>query len=153
MLLALSVLFAKLAFHGRCVVALQSFSEAFSRLVPIAGSNACPSRSSLQSVVQPAVQSSVCLSGPPPAQVTRASLDHPEQSNLHADTQPWLRMGRPDLPATFTRMKEVAQNAREARVAVAVCGPPAMVAEVRRLSSVFCGGGVTFDCHSEVFQL
>ncbi|GAQ85633.1 Ferric reductase [Klebsormidium nitens] len=74
-------------------------------------------------------------------------------ANIQPELQPYLRFGRPDLPRIFEQMRELAAAYGETRVATLVCGPPGMIADVRRLSSRHRVNGVRFDCHVETFEL
>ncbi|KAK9810903.1 hypothetical protein WJX73_006915 [Symbiochloris irregularis] len=75
------------------------------------------------------------------------------EANIRPDLQPYLRFGRPNLSQTFTQFHELAQAYGETKVAALVCGPSAMVNDMRRLSSTHSKQGVRFDCHEELFQL
>lgn len=61
--------------------------------------------------------------------------------------------GRPDFPAIFARVKEVALSLGERRVAVAVCGPAAMVASATQACRQATSSEVQFDLHVEIFKL
>jgi len=78
-----------------------------------------------------------------------------ESAGIAVEEQKCLRFGRPDLPAAFERMRRVAAEAGETRVAVLVCGPEGMVKQVRQLCRQFSSskskGSVAFDYHCEEF--
>lgn len=82
-----------------------------------------------------------------------------EKAGIVPEKQPWLQFGRPDLADIFKQcenmlLTEPRTRHGRPRVAVGVCGPQAMVDDVRNIckkSKLSCSG-VVFDCHSEVFD-
>lgn len=63
-----------------------------------------------------------------------------------------LTMGRPDIPKIFEKMKKLALEAGEKRVAVCVCGPHRLVEACQIASLIYSDCGVSFDFHSEKFD-
>jgi len=85
-----------------------------------------------------------------------------EKAGIIPEKQPWLQFGRPNLDDIFKQCEsmllaeQTTRGKRQARprVAVGVCGPQAMIDDVRNIckkSKLSCSG-VVFDCHSEVFD-
>ena len=71
-----------------------------------------------------------------------------------------VRRGRPDVSAILQAATQHARTHAELRVAVLVCGPAALVNDVRRLarsaaaeSASTTSAGVTIDVHSSAFEL
>jgi hypothetical protein len=73
-------------------------------------------------------------------------------ANIRPELQACLRFGRPDWGKVFAGMAAEARALGEARVAVAVCGPPGMVSEVEQWCRTHSGPDVAFDVHAEVFE-
>lgn len=83
-------------------------------------------------------------------------------SEVHSDKIPSsvrdrLKFGRPHFPTIFRGLVESCRAESIRRVAVMVCGPPTLVAEVDeicRSSRLDCSvDAVHLDCHKEVFDL
>lgn len=74
-----------------------------------------------------------------------------------APLHPCVRLGRPPLEQLMRETAALAAEAGERRVAVLVCGPDAMVSEVRALAARYGSAPgdlrVVLDVHSEVFAL
>lgn len=64
-----------------------------------------------------------------------------------------LRFGRPDVEKIFGTMEAVAKKKNLDKVAVLTCGPPGLVASVKKQAELFSTkeGGVRFDMHVETF--
>ena len=86
------------------------------------------------------------------------------RANINPETQPYLKFGRPDLPAKWQAVAEMCVKEGIPVVAVLVCGPAAMVEQVQGLcSSPVCvttknqageqvTGSVRFELHMEEFD-
>ena len=68
-----------------------------------------------------------------------------------AHNVPGLQMGRPDLSALFSQMREEAINLKEKRVAVCVCGPKRISNLCRKACIQLSDKRVRFDYHEEAF--
>lgn len=88
------------------------------------------------------------------------SEDHYKEGNIDPASQPWLKFGRPDIPALFDEAREAlledlkksGESNAKPRVAVCVCGPPGLVSNVQDCCRLSTGTKVVFDCHAEVFD-
>lgn len=78
--------------------------------------------------------------------------DLPESMNVRPEVQQCLRFGRPNLPAVFKRMAEIARAKGETRVAVLSCGPAGLLTAVKKLSWSASTKDVHFDFHGETFD-
>ena len=98
-----------------------------------------------------------------------------ESANIDPIAQPWLKFGRPDIPALFEEIRGIVKReitkieetsatlpqphnkvfpgSKISRVAVSVCGPTGMVKEVQDLCRLSRASDVIFDCHAEVFDM
>jgi NAD(P)H-flavin reductase len=85
------------------------------------------------------------------------------KANIDPETQPYVKFGRPDLPAKWQAVAEMCVKEGITRVAVLVCGPGAMVEQVQDLCSaplhvttksdgMEVSGTVTFELHKEEFD-
>lgn len=76
-----------------------------------------------------------------------------DAAGIAPEEQACVRFGRPDLGAAFERIRSLALEAGERRVAALVCGPAGMVRDVRRLCREHTNrGSVAFDYHAEEFE-
>ena len=74
------------------------------------------------------------------------------KANINPKEQKLLKFGRPNLPSYFEKIKKIAKEQKEIKVAVLCCGPAAMMDESSKLSRSFSGDGVTFKFHKETFN-
>ncbi|KAG2483535.1 hypothetical protein HYH03_017639 [Edaphochlamys debaryana] len=91
--------------------------------------------------------------------LTQAREQGRDKANISPELQPALRLGRPNIPEIVADTAKQAAALGETRVAVFVCGPAAMVAEVQAVAAAASGccgrggeAGVAFDVHAEVFE-
>jgi Ferric reductase NAD binding domain len=75
-----------------------------------------------------------------------------DAAGIAPEIQPTLRFGRPDLPAMFKAMKDIALENGSSRVAVCVCGPPPLVSAARKLCDTSTNCQISFDFHTETFD-
>ena len=81
-----------------------------------------------------------------------ADMD-PKDLEGGADVRNALKYGRPDMVDLFKRVKALALSQGEARVAVSVCGPAALVESVAAACRATTSKEVQFDIHIETFEL
>eukprot|EP00475_Leptophrys_vorax_P011954 TRINITY_DN18417_c0_g3_i1.p1 TRINITY_DN18417_c0_g3~~TRINITY_DN18417_c0_g3_i1.p1 ORF type:complete len:799 (-),score=179.20 TRINITY_DN18417_c0_g3_i1:62-2125(-) len=79
-------------------------------------------------------------------------LTQPENEEEAAALPEYVKRGRPDLGAVFTRVDSVVPSERPFRVAVVACGPSAMVNSTWDLTSERTGFTRRFDFHHETFE-
>lgn len=75
------------------------------------------------------------------------------KANIDPNRQHLLKFGRPDLKDYFIRMRTIAKELNENKVAVLCCGPESMSDECGRLAREFSDKEVYFGYHEEVFNL
>lgn len=78
----------------------------------------------------------------------------PNATTIFAGTDVRLHQGRPDLPGkVFPEMAKLAAE-KGKRVAVLVCGPAALVSQVRSLCDTMARSrdSPAFDFHAEIFE-
>jgi ferredoxin-NADP reductase len=81
-----------------------------------------------------------------------------QSANIDPVAQPWLKFGRPDMPALFEEIRsmlreETSPDCAVTRVAVSVCGPQQLMDTVQDLCRLSTGKDIVFDCHTEVFDM
>ena len=81
----------------------------------------------------------------------RSEADYGD-ANINPALQDSLRFGRPNLDKIFADMKDIALTHGDKEVAVLTCGPAGLVNDVIQKSKENSGGGVTFNCHHELFE-
>ena len=74
------------------------------------------------------------------------------KANINPKEQKLLKFGRPNLPSYFEKIKKIAVEQNESRVAVLCCGPAVMMNESKKLARSYSGDGVTFGFHEETFN-
>jgi hypothetical protein len=79
-----------------------------------------------------------------------------DSARIYPESQKWVHFGRPDIPGMFKDLNELCTREKITRVAVCVCGPPALVHTVQdlcRITQMKPGmSEVRFDCHHELFD-
>ena len=74
------------------------------------------------------------------------------KANIDPMHQKLLKFGRPNLPSYFDKIKKLAKDQNESKVAILTCGPEPMMIEARKLCREYSGDGIQFDFHEETFN-
>ena len=110
-----------------------------------AGSRPAPAASALPASLQAAVETSFHLT------TGGADMSAEHLANLQAVYGHAFRIGRVDLDDTMRQMKAACAQNGDARVAVLVCGPAALVRDVKKAAVRWTDKACAFDVHTEEF--
>lgn len=89
---------------------------------------------------------------------TEFYLTGAKEKDADAVTSPHVLLGRPDMDHILQKVKQVARDKGEHRVAVCVCGPAPLVEACRNACRQYSdrpcdANGIVFDPHEETFDL